>query len=118
MTIEAIPTGFAGEGGAEQRTTLDGEDYIFRFWLNQRESRWFFDLYDADRVLIAGGIKIVPNIDLLDRVRSDSRRPPGVIMALDVLSKGESPRTPISPGPDDLGDRVQLLYFDAEELGI
>jgi len=118
MAVEEIPTNTAGEGALEQRTTLDGADYIFRFWLNQRESRWYFDLYDAERSLIAGGIKIVPNIDLLDRVRSDSRRPPGVIMAHDILSGGNAPRTAISPGPDDLGDRVKLLYFDAAELGI
>jgi hypothetical protein len=118
MAIEEIPTGGSGEGALEQRTTLDGADFIFRFWLNQRESRWYLDLYDADRSLIAGGIKIRPNIDLLDRLRHDARRPPGVIMALDVLSQGASPRTAISPGPDDLGDRVKLLYVDAAELGI
>lgn len=116
MAILEIPTDPKGESAFEQRTALDGQDYIFRFWHNQREDRWYMDLFDAERSPIATGRKLVSNTNLIDCI-SDDRVPPGVIVAFDRHSYGDAPRPAITAGLLDLGERVLLLYFDADEIG-
>lgn len=110
-----IPTSPSGESAFEQRTALEGSDFIFRFWYSQREARWYMDLFDDARSAIATGVKLVPNTDLLSGL-NDARRPAGVIMVYDTLSGGSSPITPVSPGLLDLGLRHLVLYSPSAEL--
>lgn len=112
MTRLVLPlTGSAEIPDYEQRTSLDGRDYIFRFRWNQREAAWYFDISDHDDALIVAGLKAIIGWPLL-RLVTDARRPPGELMFFSTTPGGD-------PGLDDLGPqkRVQLVYFDAEHLG-
>lgn len=103
-----------------QTTTLDGQDYVFRFLWNQREGTWFFSLLDADEDPIVEGLKVVVNLPLL-RLVTDERKPPGVLLAVDTTAP-EVDRTAgekvlaLDPGLEELGERVLLLYFSEAEI--
>lgn len=102
-----------------QTTSLDGQDYIFRFRWNQREAEWFFSIADAEDDPIVEGLKVTVQLPLL-RLVVDSRRPPGVLLALDTQAVEADLQTEKTlardPGIADLGDRVALLYFSEAEL--
>lgn len=109
MAVLTIPTVAGTENAATvQRTTLDGRDYLLYFSWNQRESRWYLTLCDADNDPIVCGVKLVARWDLL-RLVTDARRPPGKLYVDDPTGDGD-------PGLDDLGTRALLRYADAEEL--
>ena len=112
--IFEIPTNPNGEAAFEQRTNLEGDDFIFRFWYNEREDRWFVDLYDDTRSLIAGGVKLIPTANLFE-VLTDDRAPAGRVGVFDRYSAGDAPRTARAPGFADLGSRVLVLYYDTAE---
>lgn len=105
-----------------QVTTLDGRDYILRFLFNEREGKWYLSVSDESDVPIVNGVKIVPLISLLRKVK-DSRKPPGLLMARDLTAAdaafdaGEKV-VDLDPGLNDLGEggRVRLFYFTADEL--
>jgi hypothetical protein len=110
MAIFRIPTAADPTlANYRQRTTLDGRQYVLRFRWNVRGAYWTLDVNDLDDHPIASGIKVVTGVPLL-RLVTDTRRPPGSIMAVDFTGKGEA------PGLTDLGRGVVLYYFDAEEL--
>ena len=88
---------------------LDNETFNLVFRFNGRESAWYMDICQVDNSVIAGGIKVVPNIDLSGRFRAVGS-PKGSLMAL-----GESEMAD-KPGRDDLGTRVKLYYLDEAEL--
>lgn len=94
----------------QQITTLEGTDYLLTFALNLRDSYWYLDIADQDGVPIVSNIKIVVAWDLLKRC-TDIRRPPGVLLAVDLTGSG------LDPGPTDLGGRVELRYLTAAEVG-
>jgi len=91
-----------------QVTTLDGQDYILTFSFNQRDVSWYVDIADQDEAVIASALRLVVGWDLLKRC-VDARRPPGVLFANDLSGAG------LDPGPDDLGTRVEVLYFGQAE---
>jgi hypothetical protein len=93
----------------QQVTTLDGADYLLTFRYNARDFSWYLDLADQDGAAIVSGIHLVEGWDLLRRC-VDPRRPPGLLMANDVTGAGGE------AGPNDLGTRVELLYFTAAEV--
>ncbi len=94
---------------ATQLTTLDGREYSLRFIWNAREESWYFFLADQDESPIVSGRKMVPDWDLLKRVR-DERRPPGPILLRDLTGNQRK------PGLGDLGNEFQLYYFDQAEI--
>lgn len=105
-----IPTSTRDEVASyTQRTTLDGREYVLTFDWNGRAGHWFFSIADQDEDPILQGVKVVLGWNLLDGVR-DVRRPPGAIVAVDLTGSGEP------PGRTELGGRVELVYYDAEEL--
>lgn len=120
MTVQIIPTSIDLVNYV-QTTALDGRDYIFRFLYNQREDRWYLNLSDENGDPIVDGIKVVVATSLLKRV-TDSRRPPGILMARDLtavepdLAGGEQIAEE-DPGQNDLGGRVLLFYTPLEDLG-
>lgn len=89
------------------RVTLDGQDYIFRFDWNARADRWYLDIGTINEEWIVRGIKLIADWPLLRRV-SDSRRPPGNLMAIDL-----SPLNGEPPVLSDFGMRVKLIYIPA-----
>lgn len=103
-----------------QTTTLDGRNYLFSFAFNEREGTWFVSLADADGVPIVEGEKVIVQLPLFSLV-TDPRRPPGVMMAIDTTApetdySAEVKTLAQDPGLFELGTRVKLVYFPADEL--
>jgi len=92
-----------------QQVPLDGRTYTLRFHWNEREESWYMELADAEDVTIIAARKLVANWPLLHR-RPDERKPPGELFVIDATGPG------VDPGLQDLDQRVQLQYFDAEEM--
>lgn len=88
-----------------ERVTLDGVEYILGFDWNGRENRWYFSLSLVDGTPVTSGVKLVCNWPLLRKVHS-SIRPPGNLTAIDFSPFGGE-----SPGFDDFGIRVRLVYI-------
>lgn len=110
MTIHRIPLE-AGNPQYVQQVQFDGVTYGIRMHWNEREGAWYLDLLDAADDVIIAGRKLVADWPLLHRC-VDARKPPGQIYCIDKSGRGED------PGFDDIDDRVVLLYYDAQELGI
>jgi len=90
----------------EMSVELDGATYQFIFAWNYRDQAWYFSIADSDGVPIASGVRIVVDWILLKHI-SDSRKPPGTLVAIDTAGTG------VDPGLTELGDRVQLMYQEA-----
>lgn len=90
---------------------LEAIVFGFRFFFNQRDQSWFFDVLTADGVPIRQGLKAVTNFPLLSRVaRLD--RPPGELYAIDTT--GEDKRAGLAElGPEQ---QIQFVYLDADEV--
>lgn len=88
---------------------LDGVLYAFTFRWTARDSQWTFDLADADRDPIVSGIAVVVDFPLARRC-ADARMPPGAFFAVDTTG-GQ-----VDPGETDLGRRVVVVYYTADEL--
>lgn len=89
--------------------TLDGSDYVLDFEWSQREACWYVSLLDQNEAPIAMGIKIVVEWDLL-RLCVNDARPLGKLVAHDTSGQG------LDAGFDELGTRVELLYFEAADV--
>jgi len=90
------------------QTELDGASYGFEVLWNEIAGGWILSLYTADDVPILTGLRIVLDLPLTVRY-ADTRLPPGVLIAQDT-SGGR-----VEAARNDLGTRVQLLYFTAAE---
>lgn len=96
----------------QQRTRLDGRDYVLSFAYNEREQRWYLSLADEAEAPIATGLKLITHVELLHVYRYDPRTPPGALMVSDI-SGDSSPPTQLELGE---GKRCELLYWTAAEL--
>lgn len=88
---------------------LDGRRYQFRFTWNKRDNAWRISAYLPDGTPLALSRKIVIGIPLF-YADIDKRLPPGWLMAVDRSDSN------VDPGHDELGQRVPLIYFDADYL--
>lgn len=111
MAVLLIPT-TPGAPYYQQKTRLDGRDYILHFAYNEREDRWYLSLHDEEDIAILRGLKLVANWPLLRHYRFDTRVPPGELMVIDLTGDGAP------PGLNELGEslRCQLNYMEAAEL--
>ncbi len=91
-----------------QVTALSGQDFVFTFKWNARESAWYMDIADQDDVLIVASRKLVVDYPLITRC-VDPRRPLGVLWAIDRSGAG------LDPGRFDLDGRVALIYVEPED---
>ncbi len=87
-------------------TILDGKSYGLTFKYSAREDRWYLTIRDVSDVLLVGSIKIVGNWPLLRRSQYIPGIPNGGLVAADF-----SPQGGASPGYNDLGTRVRILYY-------
>lgn len=91
-------------------TTLGGVQFILDVRWNTREAAWYFDVLQEDETPIRRGLKVTLGLPIGAHV-TDPEWPRGYFYAIDTSQKG------VSPGLDDLGDRVQLYWFSADEIG-
>lgn len=95
-----------------QKTTLGGSLYKFYFSWNDRMGIWQMSISDADDNLLLGGIRLVPEIDLLAKYRvSVPCLPDGMLTLVDIQND------PITAelGRSNFGTRFLLGYFDLSE---
>lgn len=93
-----------------QRVNLDGAAYLLDFNWNGREEAWYISLSDAEGVPLVLSRKVVTNRPLFGRFRFVEGMPKGDLYALDPSGK-----IPYA-GYTELGEAVELFYFDAAEL--
>lgn len=86
------------------RVELDGDEYVFLFYFNSFDTRWYFDLLRTDETAICRGIKMVLGIDLLRRFHGYHDSPPGALVVLDRSGADEE------SGLDGFDERCLLIY--------
>jgi hypothetical protein len=108
MAILVIPT--TNDPFSEQRTDLEGKEYVLRFDYSEREGVWYLEIRDSTDVVLAAGIKMVCNWPLTYRLPSPDL-PPGEFL---IGSKVPSDLSP--PGLEDLaeGGRCELVYVTSD----
>lgn len=89
--------------------SLDGTAYKFLFRWNTRGSVWYMSVSLDDDTPLFMGVAVVVNWPLGYRCRHP-QKPKGLLMAFDDAN------TKKDPGLNDLGARVNVLYFDASEV--
>lgn len=90
-------------------TAIDGTQYVLDVYWNEIDLAWYMSVFAADGEPIRQGIRIVLGIKLGRRC-VDPRFPTGAIVARDLTGAG------LDAGRNDLGARVQLRYYTAEEI--
>lgn len=102
-----LPTLTDGTEAYDQRTQLEGAEYLFAFRYNLRRELWTFSLEALDGTPILTGQTVHVGVTLNRRA---VRGPPGVFLAIsetDDLSP---------PGLHELGERIKLCYLTAAEV--
>ena len=93
------------------QVSLDDVVYTLTFRWNDRLSAWFMDIGNEDTsVTYSSGLRVVVGYPMA--ANSAGRLPPGALIFVDMQG------TDADPGIDELGQRVQLLYFSVVELGL
>lgn len=94
----------------EQQVKLDGVAYIIALYFNPRindgAGAWMITLADQNRNMLCAPVVITVNWPLFDRF-IDLVDLPGTIFAFDTSGNNQD------PGQFDLGNRVRLLYLEA-----
>jgi len=88
------------------KVDIEGSTYGFELAYNSRSDRWSMTILNVDGNIILAGISLLANRDLIGRFRNLDL-PPGRFVCQDT--QGEN----LSPGRDDLGGRVKLLYVES-----
>lgn len=106
MTQRIVDTLTDGTTSYEQRTELDGEEWLLSFRWNARIDRWFMSISALDGTPVLTGACVSLNIPLNRRAVSG---PPGAFVALSETAQ-EDP-----PGLLELGARVKLYYISPDD---
>ena len=105
-----IPTRTDGTQAYSQAVQLDGIAFRLDFSWNGRGKYWKVAIYDAAaNLLLSKAIRV--GMPLLARYR-DPAFPPGEMVANDTSGQDAD------PGVNDLGARVQLVYYTAAEMAV
>jgi len=92
-----------------QRVELDGVIYNLAIRYNERMARWVLDIQDQEENDILIGAPMLTGIPLLQQyVKNDL--PPGDFILL------HRDASDINAEREDLGDSVNLFYFDESEI--
>jgi hypothetical protein len=102
-----LPTLTDGVEAYDQRTQLEGVEYLFAFRYNLRRELWAFSIDALDGRPILTGQSVHVGIPLGRRA---VRGPPGVFVAVSETDDLASPTL------HELGARVKLCYLTAAEV--
>lgn len=91
------------------KCALEGKTYSFEFLWNDRDGAWYMQIGDAQENLLAGNMRVVLGKFFTARYR-DTNLPPGQFVCQDTSGQD------VDPGLEDLGGRVQVLYYDSTEV--
>lgn len=93
------------------QVVLDGVNYTLDFHWNVRLGAWFMDILDEQgTTTYQTSIRLVVDYPLTS---NSNRTPTGVFVAVDT---GSAVGQGQDPGFDDLGNRVQLVYYPLSDL--
>jgi hypothetical protein len=92
--------------------TLDGREYVFEWRWSERARSWYFDLLNAQREVLLGGVRVVVNIELL-ATHKNQVLPPGLLVAFDLEGNKRDVEN-----QSDLGDRVVVVYSPDGEVDL
>lgn len=87
---------------------LDGVSFVLSFRYMARLDSWYGYLYQIDGTPLHTGLRLAAGVEPF-RLLKDARRPDGRF-ALVPHSDDDK-----DPGEGELGDRVFLVYFDADD---
>lgn len=107
MSLLDIPTLTDGTEAYDQRTQLEGVEYLFAFRYNLRRELWTFSIEALDGTPILTGQTVHVGIPLNRRAVGG---PPGILMAIAETDELDSPTL------QELGARVKLCYLSAAEV--
>ncbi len=96
-----------GQTAYDQRTELDGVEYLLTFRWNARRERWTLSIDGLDGTSILTGQTVSLYVPLNRRAVGG---PPGVLLAVPEDASTDP------PGLLDLGARVKLQYWTAAEV--
>lgn len=102
-----VPTLTDGTEAYDQRTQLDGTEYIFQFRYNLRRELWSFSIVALDGTYLLTGQTVHVGIALNRRAVGG---PPGIFIAMSETDDISSPTL------QELGERVKLCYLTAAEV--
>lgn len=102
-----LPTLTDGTEAYDQRTQLEGVEYLFSFRYNLRRELWTFSIAALDGRAILTGQTVHVGVPLNRRA---VRGPPGVFVAVSETNDL------VPPMLHELGARVKLCYVPAAEL--
>jgi hypothetical protein len=104
-----IPTLSGGDAleAYDQRTQLEGVEYLWAFRYNLRRELWSFSIQALDGRAILTGQTVHVGIPLNRRA---VQGPPGVLIAISETDDTASPMF------HELGERVKLCYLSAAEV--
>jgi len=90
---------------------VDLEDltYLIEMRWNGRDLAWYMSIMEEDETPIRMGIKVVLGT-FLGRRSVNPLFPPGLLAAVDLTGQGQDATL------DDLGTRVVVYYYTAEEI--
>lgn len=107
MSELTIPTPTDGTPVFDARVRLDGTDYVFDFRFANRRGVWVFGITGLDGARILVGQTVVCGLPLLRRAIGG---PPGQLFAFGSPISNLDP-----PGLTELGGRVSLTYYTADD---
>jgi hypothetical protein len=88
---------------------LEGSAYGFELRWNERDFGWYMSLFDVEGNPLITARRVVLDLPMLIRQKL-AGLPPGQLIAIDTAGTG------VEPGLNDLGGRVQLVYYDSAEF--
>jgi hypothetical protein len=86
------------------RVELEGTEYVFLFYFNAVDTRWYFDLLRSGETAICRGIKMILGVDLLWSYHGYNGAPQGALVCIDRSGADAE------PGLDGFDERVLLVY--------
>ena len=96
---------------SSQTVTLDGVVFRLTFTFNTRCLAWDMTIAEQDGTVLVSGIKLLPQLDLLNR-HKDVRLPPGRLLAVDQQEADVA----IRPLKSELGSKLVLVYFTEADI--
>ena len=108
----AISFNIPSAPAAFYNTTIDRENYFFRFKWQDRSQAWYLDVENKDGIILAKSAKLVPNVPILTKNLESG--PDGNIYVIKTTEVTTSIPTRFGIGPEK---DFELLYLTNEELG-
>lgn len=109
MALEIIPID-VDDVAFRAQYLLDDGNYEFKFYISQREDRYWFDLLSSDGTVICHGQKVIPGPNLLQCMGEG--KPPGALYAVDQSANDGILRPPKT---GELGKRVLIMYLSEDD---